>query len=98
MPKKTKKEKIVAEYRKKLKLLQLSRVQTPSIVQLTPEKKTVIPHLPDKTDTVLSAEDKMIINNFTQDLKKSLLLIGSIVALEILLYFVSINTNLRLGH
>lgn len=97
MPKKTKKEKIIAEYRKKLKLLQLSNThQLSSSPPISVDRKPTASPAPAKQMYVSSQEDQVISHYFTQDLKKSLLLIGGIIALEILLYFVSINNNLRL--
>lgn len=76
MPKKTKKEKLLASYRKKLKLLerQTLPIKAPLLInRVVPIKKEI-----------------QITSYFLNDLKKSLFLIGVIIALEISLYFVRI--------
>lgn len=86
MPKKTRRDKIVAQERKRLKLL--AQV---SISEITPVREP-LPKIA-KTTVVesLSQEDISVKNYFFGDLKKSFLLIGCIIALEIVIYFVTIN-------
>ena len=87
MPKKTKKEKIIAQYRKKIKLLQLiqSVPQQPIISQsIAPKPST--PKLPNP----IVQENQLISKYFYQDFKKSLIFIAVIITLEISLYFVRI--------
>jgi len=85
MPKKTKKEKILAEYRKKIKLL--DQAQTIKTYQPSqPIKPTqIIPEKPaDETQT---KEDNRLLIYFHKDVQKSLLIITFIIALEFALYF-----------
>lgn len=90
MPHKTKREKIIAEYRKRLRLLSPTPVPTlqEKIPEAPPEKKPVI----KETDSDISAT-----LYFKKDLKKSLLLIAIVITLEIFLYFATINNYLKLG-
>lgn len=87
MPKKTKKEKILAAYRKKLRLLEQTRPsETPSVLgNLKHEIKTksINKNAFQAKKTELVPAPKF----FFVDLKKSLILIVLIVALEIGLYF-----------
>ncbi len=94
MPKKTKKEKIIAQYRRKLKLLE--RLQTPpsfkkEVISTQSSKKAT-----NKTELNITFEkknkdsDTETVSFFLTDLRKSFILIGVIIALEILLYFVRI--------
>lgn len=94
MPKKTKKEKIIAQYRRKLKLLE--RLQAPpsfnkEVISNQNSKKAT-----NKTELNITFEKKnedkdiKTVSFFLADLRKSFILIGIIIALEILLYFVRI--------
>ncbi len=85
MPKKTKKEKIIAAYRKRLKLLEEQQIEP----QTFPKKEEEIVISEVKPD--LTKEDQTISHYFKSDLKKSLILIGFIIALEIFLYFATIK-------
>jgi hypothetical protein len=80
MPKKTKKEKLLALYHKKIRLLENKQTNTPIPVRTTPS--------PAPT-TVTNQETKTPPLNqyFFSDLKKSLILITLIIGLEISLYF-----------
>lgn len=86
MPKKTKKEKLLAEYRRKLKLLQqqtaIKDIQTPK------EKQVPMAENIDKIPPL--SKEALVPSYFLADLKKSLFLVGIIIALEISLYFVRI--------
>jgi hypothetical protein len=82
MPKKTKKEKLLALYHKKIRLLENKETATPvpvtQPVSFSPDPKPIV--------------DKEIKNlpfnqYFFSDLKKSLILITLIIGLEISLYF-----------
>ena len=106
MPKKTKQEKIIAQYRKRLKLLEQ--------LQGTNKKLEVRDKKPD--DDIRSKKDKIPSPNsaiqlptsnltpplreyFIHDLKKSLIFILAIIALEIAVYFGTISNyfkNLKL--
>jgi len=81
MAKKTKKEKILAAYRKKLQLLEQKNIshsdKQPSIKE---EARLVVVNTLPRNDTVPK--------HFFYDLRKSLILITVIIALEIGLYFV----------
>lgn len=81
MPKKTRKEKILAAYRKKLRSLEQPKKVLPdkNYHQELPVKKSE----PSKKIEPISQEVK----NFFPDLRKSLILIILIIALEIGLYF-----------
>lgn len=89
MPKKTKKEKLLALYRKKIRLLenkQSTTVPASPIVQ-SPESK-LIENREIKNKTISVPPEKKVINQyFFSDLKKSLLLIVLILGLEVSLYF-----------
>ncbi len=100
MPRKTKKEKLISGYRKKIQLLQSFQTvpyqpleNKISISEKKVEKKSVIPQVNFKP----TEEDEKIRHFFFIDLRKSLFIIGFILALEISLYFVSMYNNLRLG-
>ena len=80
MPKKTKKEKLLALYHRKIRLLENRHANTfvtPSM-SLSPAPKTIV-----------NQEIKVLPINqyFFSDLKKSLILITLIIGLEISLYF-----------
>ncbi|PIP14782.1 hypothetical protein COW98_05225 [Candidatus Roizmanbacteria bacterium CG22_combo_CG10-13_8_21_14_all_35_9] len=79
MPKKTKKEKILAEYRKKIKQLNQSLV--------VPAPQIKIPTIIKSRLNDQSTNDNKLLTYFFQDFKKSLFIIGFIIALEIGLYF-----------
>ncbi len=103
MPKKTRREKVIAAYRKKLKLLkQMDKPATPqldaSFAKGEPvEEPTSAPSplkIEEKYPT--SQEDTTLKTYFIKDLRKSLLLIAFIIALEIIIYFGTINHYFRL--
>ncbi len=90
MPKKTKKEKIIAAYRKRLKLLEEQQTFTSKpLAEEQPKKEEKITISQVQPD--LTKEDMTISHYFRSDLKKSLILIGFIIALEIFLYFATIK-------
>jgi len=104
MPKKTRKEKIIAEYRKRLKLLQLNQ-NNASYIPSVPEKPIESSTLSQKPETIQkkektygNEEDSLITSYFKKDFQKSLLLIAIVITLEISLYFATINNYLKLGH
>ena len=82
MPKKTKKEKLLASYHKKLRLLE-NRQATDTPVQAKVVIKEQIPVMENKIETVINEPPQY----FFSDLKKSLLLIVLILGLEVSLYF-----------
>ncbi len=82
MPKKTKKEKLLASYHKKLRLLE-NRQATVSPIQAKIVIEEKIPIVENKIKTEISEPPKY----FFSDLKKSLLLIVLILGLEVSLYF-----------
>ncbi|MFA6533369.1 MAG: hypothetical protein WCT22_05250 [Patescibacteria group bacterium] len=82
MPKKTKKEKLLALYHKKLRLLE-NRHTTVSPVQAKVVFEEQIPVIENKIKTAVNEPPQY----FFSDLKKSLLLIVLILGLEISLYF-----------
>jgi hypothetical protein len=89
MPKKTREEKIIANYRKRIKFLQEQAY--------IPTSKTVKPEINvQKNEKIVKDHGPVEINSslkkfFMQDLSKSLLLIVFIITLEIILYFARIN-------
>lgn len=88
MTKKTREEKIIAAQRKKLKLLQQS-TRAENLNQRIPE---VIPQILKSQEKVKeTGEDQLRRTYFIKDLKKSLLVILLISALEIIIYFARIN-------
>ncbi len=93
MPKKTKKQKILASYRRKLQLLEKLN-QSNSFIQEKPqEKKFSEKRLSEniyQKVKIEKKEDKNISYYFFSDLKKSLIFIFLIISLEIALYFVKL--------
>lgn len=92
MTKKTKEEKRLASYRKKLRLIQ----QLNSAVADTSDKtKTDLDSFRNtdlKITTVgLSTEDQNKVKFFLRDLKRSISIIILIITLEFIIYFVSIK-------
>lgn len=84
MPKKTKKEKILAEYRKRLKIIE-QQIQQKNIQPII-EKKG--PQIRKQTTPTITMNKKIAFNyNFLQDLKKSFLISFLLIALEFFLYF-----------
>lgn len=98
MPKKTKKQKIIADYRRKIKLLSIASsdsssanlVTNKAVEPVKTEQSVRLNQTPDHEETVIR-------KSFFQDLKKSLVLIGLIITLEIIFYFVSIKNYFGLG-
>lgn len=78
MPNKTKKQKLLAEQRKRLHFLEPQ-----------PTKNVLTQQVPVVQTT--SVEQKTDISYFFSDFKKSLFFIVAIIALEFVLYFVSIR-------
>jgi hypothetical protein len=93
MPKKTKKEKLLARYHKKLRLLENRQMTTPyvqeeNILKKTPkaiEDLTKVSIAP--ATEVTTHKEKDLNQYFFSDLRKSLLLIVTIIGVEIGLYF-----------
>jgi len=83
MPKKTKKEKILAMYHKKLRLLE-NRGATISSVQIKNPVSVPSPVINNVTRPVVH---EPVNQYFFSDFKKSLLLIVLILGLEVSLYF-----------
>jgi len=112
MPKKTKKQKIIAQYRKKIKLLETT-LANPQFLSTKnnqiPSKETVMVKKGTTNQTITSTrEDLLVVNRanddssskqrffFIHDFKKSLLLTLGIITLEIIFYFATINNYLKL--
>ena len=83
MPKKTKKEKLLAMYHRKLRLLEDREVKT-SFIQTKTPVSTLTSVFNNKTIPVII---QPVNQYFFSDLKKSLLLITLIIGVEISLYF-----------
>ncbi len=86
MPKKSKSQKVIAAYHRKIKLLNL---QSPTANVLP--TKVIHDNKPKVNYTNENKEDMLIKKYFSADLNKSLFLIAVITVLEIGIYFVSIN-------
>ncbi len=92
MPKKTKKQKIIAQYRKKIKFLETKTELSPAVK--IPNKKQ--PKEQETIKTTTADDSGKTADFFIQDFKKSLFLSFAIIALEIILYFATINNYLKL--
>ena len=92
MPAKTKKEKLLAQLRRQQKLLELNQSVEPIFA---PTKYIPKENLPKKVPTpqvsTVDIAEKSTVSFFFQDLKKSLIFIGVVIALEFFLYFASIK-------
>lgn len=89
MPKRTKKEKILALYRKRLKLIESQSVKPqPSPSQITVQ--IPVSGLTEKHKEESLPDDSPVRKYFMKDLKKSLLIITGIFALEFAIYFVKL--------
>ncbi|MEK7177269.1 MAG: hypothetical protein AAB705_00395 [Patescibacteria group bacterium] len=82
MPKKTRKEKLLASYHRKLRLLE-NKETTASPVQIKITTSKIIPEI--KTEIA-----EPVNQYFFSDLKKSLLLITLIIGVEVGLYFANL--------
>jgi len=88
MPKKTKKEKILAKYRKKLKLLKKTSVFTPKQQLIIKKEEKILNKSPISSQTkIINKKDNFISYYFVSDLKKSLFISFLLIVLEIFLYF-----------
>ena len=90
MAKKTRKEKIIAQYRRRLQLLETISVNkiSPPVIDEPIETKQVISQPID-----LSEDDQMTKKYFISDFKKSLIIIVTVITLEIGLYFATMLIN-----
>ena len=90
MPKKTKKEKLLARYHKKIRLLENKEAVNSPVQVKVPANVSIHP-INSKTITSISEpliqEQKQENKYFFSDLRKSLFLVVLIVGLEISLYF-----------
>jgi len=91
MPKKTKKQKIIAAYRNRLQQLQtLQSIEKTNLINKTEiEREEMINPKINEAPVISSPtnSDKITTQYFFSDLKKSLLIIVFIIALEFVLYF-----------
>jgi len=88
MPKKTKKQKIITEYRKKIRMLQTQLPNQNDKPQITAkEEPLTVPTKIDQTPAELTF--------FKTDLKKSLIITSAIITLEIIFYYATIYNYLR---
>ncbi len=98
MPKRTKREKIISDYRKRLKLLHDNKIIIQRSSPLVPLSQSTELNRDEKKPKVIEIEnDFQTAVYFKKDFKKSLILIAAVIALEISLYFASINNYLKLG-
>ena len=87
MPKKTRREKILAQQRKRAHIV-------PQFSEKVIEKTSpIIPIAPTQTIT-LREEDVFLKTHFMLDLKKSSILIAIVITLEIVIYFGTMNNYL----
>lgn len=86
MPKKTKREKIISQYRKRLKLLELLQ-ETPKQIPTDQEPEKIVVEI----ESARPDNDLQLRKFFVSDLKKSLSFVAAIIALEIIIYFGTIN-------
>lgn len=91
MSKKTKKEKIIAAYRRKMKLLEQKVINEPQEALLTP---LTLPVKKITQNRQQPEEENKIRQYFLKDLKKSFMVIFLIITLEIIIYYASINKYL----
>jgi hypothetical protein len=95
MPKRTREDKILAQQRKIQKLL--ATLETPQPLSrpraTTKIKQPQITNIDRQEAPKMETDSEKV--NFVRDFKKSLLLILGIIALEIVIYFASINNVLR---
>lgn len=98
MPKKTKKQKIIAAYRNRIQQLQTSQPikKTNTFSETKIEHKEILTSKINNNHALYSStySDKITTQYFFSDLKKSLLIIAFIIALEFVLYFATINNYL----
>lgn len=100
MPKKTRKEKLISAERKKNRLLQQLNHPITIDINFSPPQTTQVNKsgvLKIQEKNSFGEKDEAEKKFFIQDLRKSLLLIIFIIALEIIIYFGTINNYLRLG-
>jgi hypothetical protein len=90
MPKKTKKEKLLALYRKRIRLLEQKSQIIIEKSPITKSEKIELPTKLENEEIIPTSQENLISKYFFLDLKKSLILIVLIIALEIGLYFVRI--------
>ncbi len=84
MPKKTKKQKINAELRRKNFLLN----QVKKVENLEYQLKKTPTKYADQQDTTIKVKDNTEdVSYFNHDFKKSLIIVAIIIALEIVIYF-----------
>ncbi|OGK25873.1 hypothetical protein A3A46_02450 [Candidatus Roizmanbacteria bacterium RIFCSPLOWO2_01_FULL_37_13] len=105
MARKTKEEKRIAAYRKKLKLLQQITEVSPERINTERSRSSrereismaneIKPPEIEKTKETADTQPQGLY--FIKDLRKSLLIIFLIITLEIIIYFASIKDYLRLG-
>jgi hypothetical protein len=93
MSKKTKRQKVIAAYRNKLRLLQKDQQSEIVTQQEKPLEKQTLNDLPKPN---VSADLMLYRTYFLNDFRKSILFIGIILALEIVLYYGTINNYLKL--
>jgi hypothetical protein len=99
MPKKTRREKLLSAERKKLKLLQQYE-QALNTLNIPTSKKTA-----EATTSTAKKQQEIQLDEkdldekkfFLQDFRKSLMLIALIIALEIIVYFGTINNYFSFG-
>lgn len=101
MAKKTKKEKIIAQYRRKMKLLSQLINQKESLglaqnysayeKEITEEKSSNVLRKKNKIDTETEFPNHNLIKYLKADFKKSSLIFFFIIALEFFIYFVMIK-------
>lgn len=95
MAKKTRKEKIIAQYRRRLQLLETkseNKISSP-VVDKVDKPIEIKQELPQTI--YFSEDDQATKKYFIADFKKSLIIIITVIALEIGLYFATILMNVN---
>lgn len=93
MPKKTRREKVLAEQRKRERFLHIQNVVPPENKSIESIPIQIKEAAYQQLKTYLSDEEVVIKSYFFIDLRKSLILISFVIALEFFFYFVSIKNN-----
>ena len=101
MPRKSKRQKLLSALRFQKKLIQeKNEGNSVPVLQFNPDIQKIqqsIQKTNEKVPDLKSDEEELLITDyFKHDLKKSIFLIAGIIALEIIFYFVTMNTNLKI--
>lgn len=97
MPKKTRSQKVIAAQRRRIRLLEEMTRSTSTEATIPSHKKTSSEQITTKIEEKFPVDEKEMAPKtfFVKDLRKSLLLIALIIALEIIVYFGTINNYFK---